>query len=1264
MGNKVKRIFSCEWKDNHMNKIEIFKLLAEHKLSKEKARELLSQITEVTPGMDSKIGKDSSNIDNKVKEIIYHLLHIDRNEITDSVSLKSLGIDSINGIEIVRDINREFELNIETAAIYDYPVYSEFIAYLSDEVSSTGRISKGSETSKEESKTLVSETTNYMETIKPVKKTAEVDTKNLWVEVCRIIRDYLHLGPEDIDRDSLFKDLGIDSINGVELIREINHNFQTNLETTSIYDYPCVTDFVRFLSEEITRSKELYEQVSSLETTKPYHTVTCESVSKPETIYEESIPTPKLTDQKINLKKVFTEEGTTPVKDVTQKQVSKLTLKVKTNSLEEEHISNKKEEVLPDKKQLKSGAVRQTQDIAIIGISGRYPGADSIDKLWENTSRKMDCMTEIPKDRWDFRAYYSEDAQDIHKTYCTRGGFIENLSEFDSLFFSISPVEADYMDPQHRLVLEETWKTIEDAGYSREGISGKDCAVYIAAAHGDYNSILGQKGLSNNLYSFNGLNVFTISGYISHFFDLHGPNLTIDCACSSSLVAIHEACQSIRHGESELAIAGGVRVMLTPDLLIRTGNLEMLSKSGIHKCYDQEADGMLLSEGVGIVLLKSLEQAKEDGDHIYGVIKGSYVNHNGRSNCISSLSEEAQCELESRAFEKFNINPEDISYLEGNACGSPIGEEIEIKAIKKAFERYTTKKQYCALGSIKAAIGHSTMASGIAGVFHVLMGFKNNRYPTIATLSKENPALKLLDSPFYVSSEDKPWLSEDGKKRLACVSSFGAGGTNCFLILEEGEKAEVREASSREFYLFPLSARVSESLKQKQLDLRNWLMNEKENISLKDISFTLMEGREHFRVRYCYVADSKEALIRAIDRSLKEEKGEKTGDEILIKAAINYETGGSLSWRDLYPVDRKTSRVSLPVYPFLRKKAWRETLNSKPAMKGEVSPVNTWKPLHPFIHSNISTLDKYRYETLFIKDSFYFRDHQINNQRVFPGVAYLEMARAAASLLSGKEIFKLHDIYWTNAMVVEDTLQVYTDITLSGKELYYTVTSITNGQITVHNRGYVALGTPLNTEPAAWLNPREIKDRLRQSITGEDYYRKYANRGLFLGESFQTIKEIYLSDTESLSVVQMDSELGADYVLNPSVMDAMVETVIGLVDNLSSGESVSMPYSLDKLTVYRPLEKEGFVYAKVIDTKDKVKCDVKMTDTLGKLILVMEGLTLMNTEAGVTNPLETDLEEPVIDLEEKKILALLTMLKEKKITVHDAQKAFGGDSYE
>lgn len=1255
-----------------MDKIEILKLLADHKLSKAEAKELLSQTAEVTAGMDSRLGADRSNINEKVTEILSNLLHIDREEITDTASLKSLGIDSINGIEILRDINREFGLNIETSAIYDHPVFSEFITFLAYEAGKLNSFSK-------ETEIRIPVQVNNTDL-----KDADTDQENaegIWEGVCRIIRDYLHLGPEDIDRESLFKDLGIDSINGVELIREINRNYRTNLETSSIYDYPRVLEFVNYLSGEVTHGRELFNQVIHQEEFRTNNKKLSMAVNTANTALEESLTRPKLTEQKLTLKKETPSQEPIAIRTAEPRPVSKLALKAKTNITEEVHrtLSIEKED-FPVKKTYQAEVI--DTDIAIIGISGKFPKSDSIEELWENITQRKDCMTEIPKERWDWRDYYSEDAQDIHKTYCNRGGFIDSISEFDSLFFNISPAEADLMDPQHRLVLEETWKCVEDAGYSRSSLNGRNCGVYIAAAHGDYNSILAQKGLSNNLYSFNGLNVFTLSGYISHVFDLHGPNLTLDCACSSSLVAIHEACQSIRSGETNLVIAGGVRAMLTPDLLIRTGNLEMLSKKGVYKCYDKEADGMLLSEGVGIVLLKNLKQAKEDGDHIYGVIKGSYVNHNGRTNCISSLNEEAQYDLLSRAFEKYNINPEDISYVEGNGCGSLTGEELELKALKNVFKNYTKKKQFCALGSVKAAIGHSTMASGIAGIFHILMGFKHNRYPVIATLETENDALGLSDSPFYLSKENTPWLREEGKKRMACVSAFGAGGTNAFLILEEGEEI-YRESPKGEFYLFPISARVKISLRKRAEDLREWLINESEDIPLRNISYTLIEGREHFKERYCYIADSKQTLIREIETSLQEDMSclTKAGETLHKNTAKAYESGSDLKWSELYSPVQREQRVSLPVYPFLRKKAWVDSsIQEERTGHKEKTFDNNQSLLHPFIHTNVSSLDKYRFKTLFVQESFFFKDHQINNRKVFPGVAYLEMARAAASLLSEQEIFELHDVYWTNAMVIEDTLQVYTDIKPLEKELYYTISSETGGRTAVHNRGYISF-IKETAGPSDLLNINEIKNRLRQSVTGEDYYRKYANKGLYLGNSFRTIKEIYLSDLESLSIVKLASDLTDTYVLNPSIMDAMVETVIGLVDNLTNSEAAQMPYSLEKFSIYRPLDKECFIYAKVTDTKEKVKCRVIMTDRKGEPILTMEGLTLMSSDSEAAETLQTEQRQKEIkltgpepkeqavqkessemDAEEVEILKLLTMLKENKISVSEAEYAFGGGS--
>ncbi|MDU5207308.1 MAG: polyketide synthase [Enterococcus faecium] len=415
-------------------------------------------------------------------------------------------------------------------------------------------------------------------------------------------------------------------------------------------------------------------------------------------------------------------------------------------------------------------------------MSGRFPAAENVCEYWSNLKNGQDCISRISEDdifRKEYKNYLEQIDSDIML------GCLNNIADFDPLFFNISPREAEVMDPQQRIFLEEAWKAIEDAGYSNEEMSGKKCGVFVGNTMGDYSNILSKSVIENKMDIFSGISPSILPARISYFLNLKGPSIAIDTACSSSLVAVHLAYKSIISGECDMALAGGVRLMLTPELYKQSNNAGMLSSSNKCKPFDNSADGIVLGEAVGIVVLKDLEKAIEDGDHIFGVIRASGINQDGKTNGITAPSAASQTSLEYDVYNEYEINPEDITLVEAHGTGTKLGDPIEVKALKRAFSKYTSKTNYCALGSVKANIGHTTMAAGICSLIKVLMCFKNRQIPPQINYNNLNEHIQLNNSPFYITNKLIDWNVCEGKKRLAAISSFGFSGTNCHMVVEE-----------------------------------------------------------------------------------------------------------------------------------------------------------------------------------------------------------------------------------------------------------------------------------------------------------------------------------------------------------------------------------------------------------------------------------------------------------------------------------------------
>jgi 3-oxoacyl-(acyl-carrier-protein) synthase/acyl carrier protein len=431
--------------------------------------------------------------------------------------------------------------------------------------------------------------------------------------------------------------------------------------------------------------------------------------------------------------------------------------------------------------------VQQSQAIAIIGMSGKFPDANDVNEFWDNLMAGKDSVREIPETRWSIGEFYDSDAQVPQKSYSKRGGFLSDIELFDPLFFKISPREAQLMDPQQRLFLQEAWRALEDAGYSPLAVEKKKCGVFVGCSGGDYQDNLRESQAQHESYSFMGNAVSILAARISYVLNLRGPNIAVDTACSSSLVAIYLACESIRSGTSELALAGGVAISTTQEFYIGLSEIDMLSPDG--KCYtfDHRANGLVPGEGVGVVVLKSLAAAKNDGNPIYGVIKGSGINQDGKTNGITAPSAPSQTALECEVYNQYHIHPDTISYVEAHGTGTQLGDPIEVHALTDAFRKYTGKTQYCAIGSVKTNIGHTLASAGVAGLIKLLLCLKHKKLVPSLHLEKENEHINFKDSPFYVNTGLKEWKTEQGIPRRAAINSFGFSGTNAHLVIEEYE---------------------------------------------------------------------------------------------------------------------------------------------------------------------------------------------------------------------------------------------------------------------------------------------------------------------------------------------------------------------------------------------------------------------------------------------------------------------------------------------
>ena len=440
---------------------------------------------------------------------------------------------------------------------------------------------------------------------------------------------------------------------------------------------------------------------------------------------------------------------------------------------------------------LRSPALAEDRWVAVIGIGCRVPGADQKDAFWEQLRSGKSGLREVPPDRWDVDRFYSavpRRGMSISKW----GGFLEGIDLFDPEYFNISEADALEMDPLARLFLEVSMQTLCDAGYTKEELWNTPTGVFVGSRASSYASRLAEF----SKYTPIGTGQNFIAAQLSHFLDLKGPNLIVDTACSSSLVSVHLACQSLLSGDCDLAIAGGVDLLLDENIYLILSEAKALSRDGRCHTFDLRANGYVPGEGCGAVLLKPFRKALGDGDRIYAVIAGSAINNDGHTMGITTPNLEAQEAVIVAALDRAHVQPETVGYVEAHGTGTMIGDPIELKALTRAFRRYTQARQFCAVGSVKTNVGHLHSAAGIASFIKVALALHHREIPPTLNCEEPNPRFEFSESPFYPNLHLQPWQPRD-KVRRSGISSFGFGGTNCHLIAEAFVPENFREYECR-----------------------------------------------------------------------------------------------------------------------------------------------------------------------------------------------------------------------------------------------------------------------------------------------------------------------------------------------------------------------------------------------------------------------------------------------------------------------------------
>ncbi|MDA8562037.1 SDR family NAD(P)-dependent oxidoreductase, partial [Gammaproteobacteria bacterium] len=896
----------------------------------------------------------------------------------------------------------------------------------------------------------------------------------------------------------------------------------------------------------------------------------------------------------------------------------------------------------------KQSSNNKNQDIAIIGMSGYLAQSDNLDQFWDHLKESHDLVTEIPDSHWDYHPWFDKDIESDNKTYSKWGSFLEHIDKFDPLFFGVSPRQAEWMDPQLRLLLQSAYETFENAGVINT-IRGSNTSVYVGCCFHEYWDEVMRANTKMTGYEHSSSVMSSLSGFLSYTFDLQGGSVPLDNACASSLTALHLGMEAIKRGESRMAVIAGLNVLLSPTHYLYFSKIRALSPTGRCHTFDKKADGYVPGEGVVSVLIKSLDQALIDGDHIHAVLKGSAINHTGRSNNPTSPRPELQTKLLLDAWKNAGINPEQISYIEAHGTGTELGDPIEINALKKAFKKHTTKKDFCKIGSAKAHIGHLEGAAGLASVIKVILMMQNKTIPRMPNFEEQSPHIVLKDTPFTINTKTENWQINSGEKRLAGVNSFGMTGNNAHVIIEE----YIPSASFNTPIIYPilivLTAKNLNRLKEYVNNLLDFIKTSPE-INLADLAYTLQIGREGMDERLGIIVESREDLetklksyIDAKDnienvysgqvKKNKEYLSLFTNDEELDEAINKWIEHGKLNklldlwtkgltfdWNKLYG-DIKPKKISAPTYPFAKERYWVDALNnSNPLVSNERSA------LHVLIDNNESTFSEQIFKKVLSPETFYLRDHIVNGHIWLPGTGYLEMARAAGELAANQEVTKISDVMWLRPISLEkESLTVNVSLTPDedSDSVHFEIFSQAESpDRNIYCEGQVSYAPVIcEKEP---LDLDEIRKRCTKITKHERIYERLIEFGFDYKAAFQTSIRFYTNDTEVLQELNLPpgfEDTSSQFTLHPCLMDGALRTLLGHFIASDDEASLSVPFAMDSLIIYKPVKGKCFAYSKIDNLNtlsDSTSGDVIICNEEGQIAVIIEGFRSRFAKAAFT----------------------------------------------
>jgi len=878
--------------------------------------------------------------------------------------------------------------------------------------------------------------------------------------------------------------------------------------------------------------------------------------------------------------------------------------------------------------------------IAIIGIGCRFPGGgDDPESFWELLRSGTDSITLVPPERWDLEKYYSSDPAAPGKMYTRHGGFLQGVDQFDAGFFGVSPREALRIDPQQRVLLETTWEALENAGIAPDDLVESPTGVYVGICNNDYPRLLETAMNQGDPYLGLGNALSAAAGRVSYSFGFRGPSMAVDTACSSSLVAVHIACQDLRAGRVEMALAGGVALTLAPEPFVQLCKARMLAPDGRCKTFDASADGYVRGEGCGVVVLKRLDDAQAAGDRIWAVILGSAVNQDGRTGGLTVPNGAAQEEVARQALADAHCSPGDVQFVEAHGTGTALGDPIEVQSLAAAYAANRAPGDELVLGSVKANIGHLEAASGIAGLIKTTLVLAHREFPPQLHFRVPSPHIPWPRLGVRVPTAITPFKVD---RLRGAVSSFGFVGTNAHAVLEEApstngsEQQVLTPSPARAAQVLTISARERGTL-QVLVDRHIELLADCSKEQWADCCYTSNVGRNHFALRVAVVAgDPQEARAQLVAWKERGSNGKplKTGlpavqgngadDDSSESLARRYEQGEKIDWRAVHRGQGR-HKLSLPTYPFQHERFWPETPSAIHAQQQIESELGG----HPVLGRKIRcALQSSVYEARWQPHTpSFLKDHQIFGSVVVPGACYLSMIITAAKEAFSSLPIELENVAFLQPIVLEEGAPCIVQTILEESTHTFQIAAESQGDgpssWTQHAQGKVksAVDTPgsngKSARPLVATAPSlaELRARLTANEPIADFYSLMNAGELKLGPAFQWIDRIWGEPGEVLACMRLpQGNESDDMILSPGLIDACFQMLAASASRDQLEPAPYVPIGVDRfIVVDRPsgrLWAHGSLRPNDDSRRESLTADLRLFDESGFVVGELHGLHL------------------------------------------------------